>query len=202
MSTEAWVEADQLLAQVAPAVAGCCSVDEKSPVPSEITYSLLRDRFGSRPLPRARTRRQGQQRQHNRALKRVTVLKNEARQAPRQAQRNESEDEIWSCCSEFLSLLCEHSRLKRASDRKGQDLEASAARKQCHQNFWLFTKYLLDSSSVSNTSALFPTYQLRISSLHCFYPNLANFLSHPGCPHLLIQSMRCPVSIPSPQMSC
>ena len=110
-TTDEWVEANQLLTQVLPAVVRCSSVEDKSRVLGELTYSLLRERFGCRPLPRARKRRQGQERQHNRALKKVTILKNEARQALRQAKRsNREEEEIRSRCGKFLSLLREYSR--------------------------------------------------------------------------------------------
>ena len=78
-NTEEWVEADQLLTQVAPAVLSCRSVEEKNNTLCELIYNILRERFGIKPLPRARKRRQGQLRQHNRALKKVTELKNAAR---------------------------------------------------------------------------------------------------------------------------
>ena len=74
-TTDEWMEADQLLTQVLPAVVRCSSVEDKSRVLSELTYSLLRDKFGCCPLPRAHKRRQGQERQHNSALKKITILK-------------------------------------------------------------------------------------------------------------------------------
>ena len=122
----------------------------------ELTYSLLRDRFGCRPLPRAGKRHQGQKRQHNRALKKVTILKNEARQALRQAKRSNREKEEIHCHSgKFLSLLREHSQLKRASDCKGKELEDKEVRKQCSENFWRFTRELLDGDAVSNIPPAF-----------------------------------------------
>ena len=117
-----------------------------------LTYSLLRVRFGCRPLPRARKRCQGQERQHNRALKKVIILKNEARQAMRS---NMEKEEIQSRCGKFLSLLREHSRLKRVSDHKGKELEAKEVRKQCHENFWCFTRELLDGDVVSDIPPAF-----------------------------------------------
>ena len=122
----------------------------------ELTYSLLRERFGCRPLPRAGKRHQGQERQHNRALKKVTILKNEARLALRQAKRsNREKEEIRSHCGKFLSLLRDHSQLKRTSDCKGKELEAKEVRKQCHENFWHFTRELLDCDAVSNIPPAF-----------------------------------------------
>ena len=95
------MEADQLLTQVAPSVAECSSVEEKSRVLSELTYSILRERFGFHPLPRARKRWQGQQCQHDRALKRGTTLKNVARQALRQAKRDNDVEVIHARYGEF-----------------------------------------------------------------------------------------------------
>ena len=177
------MEADQLLIQVLPAVVRCSSVEDKSRVLGELTYSLLRERFGCRPLLRARKRRQGQERQYNRALNKVTILKNEARQALRQAKRsNMEEEEIRSRCGKFLSLLREHSQLKRASDRKEKELEAKEVKKQCHENFWRFTRELLDGGdAVSNIPLPFPLKQL-INSFQSSSPH-SHMSSHSqrGC---------------------
>ena len=127
-------------------------LEQKSRVLCELSYSLLRGRFGSRPPPRAGKRRRGQMRLHNRALKKVTALKNVARQSFREAKKKGSDEEIWSRCGVFLTLLREHSRLKRASGHKEKELEATEARKCCHQDFWSFSKQLFDGSSSSNIS--------------------------------------------------
>jgi len=88
--------------------------------------------------------------QHDRALKRVTQLKNEARQALRRARRQgESAPVIQSLAASFLSLLRAHSRLKRQSSGRFHQNEARAARDECHRNFWRFSKGLLDTCSTS-----------------------------------------------------
>ena len=75
-----------------------------------------------------------------------------ARQSFREAKKKGSDEEIRSRCGEFLTLLREHSRLKRASGHKEKLLEATEARKCCHQDFWRFSKQLFDGSSSSNIS--------------------------------------------------
>ena len=202
-TTDEWVESDQLLTQVLPAVVRCSSVEHKSRVVGELTYSLLRERFGCRPLPRAGKRHQGQKRQHNRALKKVTILKNEARQALRQAKRSNREKEEIHCHSgKFLSLLREHSQLKRASDCKGKELDDKEVRKQCSENFWRFTRELLDGDAVSNILLPFTLKQLR-NSFQSSSPH-SHMSSHSqlGCLQQSIQNMRCPILTPSRGRSC
>ena len=151
-----WVEADELLAAVAPAVISCRTAEEKNDVLVGMSYSILCERFDTRQQPRARKRLQGQLRQHNRALKRVTALKNSARQALRRAKReNASAEHIHSCAGQFLSLLREHSQLKRQTEGRVKETEARMARKECHSHFWRFAKSLLDNEKASSISPAF-----------------------------------------------
>ena len=95
-------------------------------------------------------------RQHNRALKKVTELKNAARKALRRVKRNNSSEEaIRTCAGEFLSLLREHSRLKKASESRLGASEAKAARQQCHRNFWRYARELLDKKLTPSISPTF-----------------------------------------------
>ena len=79
-TTEEWAEADHLLAQVTPVVTACVLGEDKSNILASQIYHILSERFGTRSLPRSRKRSQGQLCLHNRALKKVTFLKNAARQ--------------------------------------------------------------------------------------------------------------------------
>ena len=86
----------------------------------------------------------------------MTRLKNAARQALRRAGRQgEDESTIQSLTGKFLSLLREHSRLKRESSRRLKHKEASIAREECHRNFWRYAKDLLDGSSTSRVTPVF-----------------------------------------------
>ena len=69
----------------------------------------------------------------------------EAHRALRKAQREREElPQIQALAATFLSLLRDHSRLKKESAWRHLQPEASLARKQCHQNFWGYAKGLLD----------------------------------------------------------
>ena len=54
----------------------------------------------------------------------------------RARREGESVSTVQSLSGKFLSLLRDHSRLKRESSHKCQAKEASAAREDCHRNFW------------------------------------------------------------------
>ena len=156
MTTDEWVEADHLLAQVVPAVLHCSSVEEKNTTLCELIYNILIERFGVKPLPRTCKSRQGRSRQHDRALKRVTELKNAARQALRRAKRKGgSAVEVHARAGEFLSLLRDHSKLKKESEGRFRAAEMRSARTQCHRHFWRFAKDLLDESPSTSTPPAF-----------------------------------------------
>ena len=102
-TADEWVEADELLhAQVIPAVLSSTSVEEKNNILCNMTHSILSSRFGTRPPPKAQNRLQDKVKQHNRALKRVTALRNSAKQALRRARRNNcSTEEVGARAGEF-----------------------------------------------------------------------------------------------------
>ena len=153
-TTEEWAEADHLLAQVTPVVTACVLGEDKSNILASQIYHILSERFGTRSLPRSRKRSQGQLRLHNRALKKVTFLKNAARQDLRKAQREESKESIRSCTGQFLSLLRDHSKAKRLAGGQLVKLEARAARDDCHK-LWRFAKDLLDNNRATSISPTF-----------------------------------------------
>ena len=107
-----------------------------------MSYSLLRDKFGCCPLPRAHKRRQGQERQHNSALKKVTILKMK-------------QDKLLDKLRGPTGKRRRSGQLKRASAHKEKELEAKEVRKQCNENFWRFTRELLDGDAVSNIPCLY-----------------------------------------------
>ena len=144
-----------LLSAITPSVLCATTVEEMNTILYDGIY-IISSRFGTQPLLRSKTRSQPKPKQHDRALKEVTRLKNEARRALRKARREgESVSTVQSLSGKFLSLLCDHSRLKRESSRKCQAKEASAAREDCHRNFWRYAKGLLDGNTTSQTSPKF-----------------------------------------------
>jgi hypothetical protein len=168
-SSEEWDEANLLLSVITPSVLQATTIEEKNNILTNGIYDILAGRYGTRNPPRPKKR----PRQHDRTLKRVTRLKNEARQALRRARRQgESVSTIQSLSGNFLSLLREHSHLKRKSSRRLQDKEASIAREQCHRNFWRYAKCLLDGDTTSQSSPKFSA-----SAAHSFFSEV--YMSNP-----------------------
>ena len=141
-------EANQLLSAVTPAVFQSITVEEKNALLCTGVYDILAARFGCHPSSRSRNLVQSKLKQHDRALKEVTHQKNETRQVLRKAKRDRASDTvIQSLAANFLSLLRQHSDLKRVSIRRLQHKEAKLVRAECHRNFWKFAKGLLDGGT-------------------------------------------------------
>ena len=122
----------------------------------------------TRPPPRSQRKAAAKQKQHDRALKRVTRLKNEARQALRHAKRQgETGSTLHTLAANFLSLLRTHSRLRRALQRRLLHNEAKSARERCHQDFWRYAKELFEGDTSSRTSPDFSA-----SSAHSHFFNI------------------------------
>ena len=168
-SSEEWDETNLLLSVITPSVLQATTIEEKNNILTNGIYDILAGRYGTRNPPRPKKR----PRQHDRTLKRVTRLKNEARQALRRARRQgESVSTIQSLSGNFLSLLREHSHLKRKSSRRLQDKEASIAREECHRNFWRYAKCLLDGDTTSQSTPKFSA-----SAAHSFFSEV--YMSNP-----------------------
>ena len=89
-SVEEWEEADSLLlSTVVPAVLHAVSAEENSCL-CEGVYDVLASRFRTGSSPRPQRRAEAKLKQHNRALGKVTKLKNEACQAFCRAKRLEA----------------------------------------------------------------------------------------------------------------
>ena len=73
---------------------------------------------------------------HDRALKKVTTLKNNARRVFYRAKREElPPNEILSLAKKFFELVRQHSSLKKRSQKKSQDNAAKKARQRCYKTF-------------------------------------------------------------------
>ena len=127
---------------------------EKSSIFTSLTYTVLSERFGTRFPPRARKKRKLQLRKHNRALKAITALKNAARQALRRAKKEGDESNLPLLAGKFLSLLREHSKLKRQADNQQTVSEVKRVREDCSRHFWKFSKDF-DRNTASSVSPAF-----------------------------------------------
>ena len=93
---------------------------------------------------------------HDRQLKKITDLKNEARKNVRMAKKERKPPSVIATLTgRFLSLLREHSRLNRISTHSIHTKNANYVRQKCHNNFWKFAKDLLDDNSASRINPQF-----------------------------------------------
>ena len=173
-TVQEWDEADVLLSVVTPLVLQAISAEEKNTVLCDNIHIIMSSRFGVKPSLRSKSHSQSSQKQHDRALKKATQLKNEARRALQKAKRQGGSDsEIMALSGRFLSLLRDHSRLKRASARRLQTREATKVRQECHRNFWRFARDLLDDSATSQISPDFSA-----DSAYKFFTEVYNSSDH------------------------
>ena len=77
---------------------------------------------------------------------------------------------VQSLSGKFLSLLRDHSSLKRESSRRCQ---ASVTREDCHRNFWRYTKGLLDGNTTSQTSP-----NISASAAHSYFSEVYECSPH------------------------
>ena len=173
-SPEEWEEADHLLCSVTASVLQASTAEEKNSCLCAGIYDILAVRFGTRATPRPQIPARSNLKQHDRALKEVTRLKNEARRAFRSAKREgASTDAIQSLATNFLSLLRQHSRLSRESSLRLRQKEARVVRKECHRNFWKFAKNLLDKGS---TAHIYPAFSA--CTAHSFFSEVYKSTPH------------------------
>ena len=170
-SPEEWEEADYLLSSVTSSVFQASTAEEKNNCLCAGIYNIFSYRFGTRAPPRPQ---KTSIRQHDRALKEVTRLKNKARHALRKAKREgASDDVIQPLAANFLSLLRRHSRLCRESSSRLRHKEAKDAREECNRNFWRFAKNLLGKGCTGQTPPAFTA-----SAAHSFFSDVYQSSSH------------------------
>ena len=173
-SSEEWAEADQLLSAVAPLVLQATTAEEKNTCLCKGIYDVLANRFGTRPPPGSQGQQQSRVKQHDRALKKVTQPKNQARQTLRKAKRQgESAAIIKSLAAKFLSLLRTHSWLKKKSSQRMHNNEAKIVREKCHRDFWRYAQQLLDGRATSKITPEFSA-----SCAHSFFSDIYQSSPH------------------------
>ena len=100
-------------------------------------------------------KQQARVKNHDKALKKVTLLKNQTWQALHKAKRQGDSTSIQSLAAKFLSLLRTHSRLKKKSSQRLHHQQAKVVRDECYCYFWRFTNRLLDDAASSQVSPTF-----------------------------------------------
>ena len=149
-----------------PAVIEATSVEEKNNIMVNRIYNYFEERCvtkSSMKKPTKTNRYQQRQKKHERALKKVTELKNKAKQEFQQARHEgKSQKNIESLARNFFDLVHEQSKLKKQSRDRSEQMNAKKARQQCHNlHFWRFTKDLLDNNQASHTEPEFSEEQAR-----------------------------------------
>ena len=186
-TAEEWEEADRMLMAVAASVSQSVTAEEKNSCLCEGIYNAIANNFGTRRPPASRPNSaQTKIKHHDRELKKVTKLKNDARRALRKAKREgESEERVQLLAAQFLSLLRSHSKLKRKSDSRGSSYNIKLERERCHRDFWKFSKELLDDTPRPRFHLIFPRAQPMISSLRHISQGTISSIHHIGCLFLL-----------------
>ena len=123
---EEWEEADILLSAVTLSVLQATTAEEKNSCLCTGVYDVLASRFGTRSLPHPQKLMQSRLRQHDRALRKVTLQKNEARRVLRKVKKQgESAPKIQSLAANFLLNLFSRvvMECKVPSDWKAADVK-------------------------------------------------------------------------------
>ena len=157
---EEWDQANSILSAVAAASLEAISAEEKNSCLCGGIYEALANRFGTTD-PKRHIYTKPKVKQHDRALKKVTQMKNDERRALNQAKRlGESASTIQSLSAKFLSLLRDHRQLKHNSSRRLQQKQTKLVREECHKNFWRYAKHLFEGKA---------THQISASTAHSFF---------------------------------
>ena len=83
-------------------------------------------------------------------------------QALRRAKKEGDESNLPLFAGKFLSLLREHSKLKRQADNQQRVSEVKRVREECSKHFWKFSKNLLDNTA----SSVSPAFSPRVAHSH------------------------------------
>lgn len=128
--------------------------ETKNRVLSEGIYAFFEQKYGIRqPKPSKQQRKRDK---HERALRKVTQLKKNARKELRTAKAlGLPSENIQPIAQTFFNLVREHSHLKRASQSSQKQTQMSKTRQSCHHHFWQFAKQLLDENSTNQPQPQF-----------------------------------------------
>ena len=104
---------------------------------------------------------------HNRFLKKLKRMGNEARRDLRRARR-EDQDElvIQEIAKQFHNLTRMHSKAQKVSLRSRAYLETRKARSECDKSLWRFAAKILDDDRLTNTTPPFSSHADSRKLLH------------------------------------
>ena len=184
-----WREDDLILSKtITRAVAEAENVDDKNRILCEGIYKHFATKYGVRA--KANHAITSKARTHNRPLKKLRKMRNEARRDLRKAKRdNQGELVIQELAKKFYKLIRMHSKAQKVSLRVKASLEAKKVRHECAKSLWQFAAKILDDEGASNISPAFSsqeaeaffynTYSGSTTSFQC--PEWLPKPAFPGC---------------------
>lgn len=140
-----WNEANTFQEHVVPDVLQLATPEAKIEALCEGVYNYFAEKYGT--LKPQQHNKQRKQEKHDRALKKVKQLKNEARKKLRKAK--DVQPRVSSHLQARSSTWCENTAGSNVLPTMHS--EASKARQSCHRHFWRFAKELLDGNGDSQT---------------------------------------------------
>ena len=142
-SVEDWKLADSFFqTTLVPEIMSLSSPEQMSSVLCEGIYSYFTSTYGTKT---AATKRVKKRPPHRRALKEVERQKKDAKRELRLARKSGSPAEVvHSLATHLISLVLEHSKLKKASNARLLTREVKGARERCHRNFRQCAREILD----------------------------------------------------------
>ena len=145
-----WIEADEhFMEHLRPKVDSAQSVEQKNDILAGGIYSYFSEKYGTRQQPQTKSKHQ----KHQKALKKVTSLKNQARKDYRRARSaGFPPHENLALARNFYTLIRQHNSIKKKSQRDSDFLKAKHARQCCYKNFWTFAKNLLDDEEATKVT--------------------------------------------------
>ena len=117
------------------------SPEQMSSVLCEGIYSYFASTYGTKT---AATRRAKKRPPHRRALKEVERQKDAKRELRLARKIGSPAEVVHSLATHFISLVREHSKLKKSSNARLLTREVKAARERCHRNFRQCAREILD----------------------------------------------------------
>ena len=132
-----------------PRVLQVSSIEDKHVVLVEGIFNYFAVAYGTKEKKRSCKKRQ---RKIARKLRKAKEMKNDARRELAIAKKANSfsSEQIMSLARKLYQSVRVHNKVKKISDQSQERVGAKAARRQCHENFWQFSKKLLENRTVAD----------------------------------------------------
>ena len=107
-------------------------------------------------MDKVKRSKQPKPKSHNRSLKKLKRMRNEARRDLRRARR-EGQDElvIKEIAKQFHKFIRMHTKAQKVSLRSRANMEARKAQSECAMSLWRFAAKILDDDRPTNTTPAF-----------------------------------------------